>query len=154
MKSGASHSLITKKQKRRGRICHSWQKNSAQSLWWLWVGNLHHFWWWTVGEVNWLCRQVSRANKQFIYLYVFVHLYSFLCPLSSCIYLSPIQSGRMNHFESSNFFFLYLFLSFYLFQLLSIRFLSFLITPFKYLAKVMGLVVNTLTLKLLDRGFK
>ena len=32
-----------------------------QYVWCVWVGKLHHFRWWTVGAVNWLCRQAGRC---------------------------------------------------------------------------------------------
>ena len=56
---------------RRGRICPGQYNFSVQSTWCLWVGKQHQFWLWTVGEVNWLCRQEGRANKQSTYLDVY-----------------------------------------------------------------------------------
>ena len=44
---------------------------SAQSALCLWVGKQHHFWQWTGGEVNWLCRQAGQANNQSTYLDVY-----------------------------------------------------------------------------------
>ena len=66
IKSGASDPLTTKKQE--GGIVPASTIFSAQSVWCLWLGKQHHFWWWTVGEVNWLCRQAGRPNKQSTYL--------------------------------------------------------------------------------------
>ena len=69
MSMGLSDPLITKKQE--GGFVPTRTIFSAQSLWCLWVGKMHHFWWWTVSEVNWQCRQADRANKQSIYLDVY-----------------------------------------------------------------------------------
>ena len=83
MKNGASDPLITnnyqvlwplaadKNRKEWGGFVPAGTIISAQSLWCLWVGKLSHFWWWTVSEVNWLCRQAGLADKQSIYLDVY-----------------------------------------------------------------------------------
>ena len=62
-----------KNRKEEGWIVQAGTIFSAQSAWCLWVGNQHHFWWSTVGEVNWLCRQAGRVNKQSTYLYFYDH---------------------------------------------------------------------------------
>jgi len=56
---------------RRGGFVQAGTIFSAQSAWCLWVGKLHHFWWWTVSEVNWLCRQAGQVNNQSINLDVY-----------------------------------------------------------------------------------
>ena len=68
MKSGASDPLDNKKTGRRGGgFVLASTIFSAQSAWCLWVGNWHHFWWWTVSEVSWLCRQAGWVIKQSTY---------------------------------------------------------------------------------------
>ena len=74
MKSGASDPLITKNRKEGGGFVMAGTIFSAQSLWYLRVDKWHHFWWWTVSEINWLWRQAGRANKQSIYLDVNCHM--------------------------------------------------------------------------------
>ena len=71
MKSGPCDPLITKKQEGGGGFVPACTIFSAQSLWCLWVGKWHHFWQWTVGEVNWKCSQAGRVNNQSIYLDVY-----------------------------------------------------------------------------------
>ena len=68
MKSGASDPFTTKNMKEGGELVPASTIFFAQSLWCLCVGKWHHFWWWTVGEVNWLCRQAGQANNQSTYL--------------------------------------------------------------------------------------
>ena len=62
---------LTAKTGRRGWIFPGRYIFSAKCAWYLWVGKLNHFWWWTSGEVICLCRQAGRANKQSTYLYVY-----------------------------------------------------------------------------------
>ena len=72
MKSGASDPLITKKNRKEGGgFVPASTIFSVHSIWCLWVGKMHHFWWWTVGEVNWLCRQAGQANNHSIYIDVY-----------------------------------------------------------------------------------
>ena len=42
-----------------------------QYVWCLWVGKLHHFRWWTVGAVNWLCRQAGRQVSRCLWFEVY-----------------------------------------------------------------------------------